>query len=444
MKKNKKKGSSLLTLTWMVLLTATLCACGKKEPASIKEEDREMLQEPDAESLREKMEVPEKVDDSLLLPDGSEIPFTAEISVPDASYVGMYQLEAVELTSDYMEDVCQSFFDQGEYEIVWPSYIYSYEELEEKFNAAREIIETDDYGGLLYHDWLDYGNRLEHYTDEWEPYQVSDPGNRLVIYPGPPETESAYKYGSIDNAYVRADGMIGGKKTRITFMEDQENGTCHISLETDQSIDTYCQEYTESMIGPLPTAFVQTEEEAAQMAKEYMELLGLSDMELIDTIYLMVYDDDYSGEFGEVGDISTYRFTFGLCKNDVSMVYDKSGRGTVTIDIGPEGLEKLYAISPYRVVSSLTEETELLTFAQANEAAKAYMEKNSIYYSTYEDTIEFGYEVVKYEDGDILLPVWVYLTGSETYRVAYCMINAVDGTVIKPVIETQMESIFYQ
>lgn len=461
----KAKKRKMISFFMLILLPGILCACGEKRPVSVVVEND--TSQTDGESLKSKMEVPEKVYFEVPTGSGTQI-FSPEIAVPEATSVGVYQLEEIVLTTDYMNEFCKNIFD-GAYDVILPNYIYTREELESRRDVLLEKVEAEavtamtegDYQSCFLHsDLQDIENRLENYKEEWETCQVIDPEYTLMFYPAPdsstPEvseyadgdTGIFYYYLQSDDiscAYVMAEGMVEGRLARVTFMETPGQHSYHIRLDFEKDARNYYKEYPKHETEYLDTAYVQTEAEAIEMAEEYVEKLGFSDMALIHTEYLMEYDTDFSGKFGEMGKLTGYQLTFGLCKNGVSVMYYPEYRGTISVDIGSNGLEGMYIRAPYRIVSGMTEESELLSFEQIQKIAEIAIEARSTgsIFQIYQvlDKIEFGYEIVSYEDGDILMPAWRYGKdyNSRLFYI-YFTINAVDGSILPRITEGDLDA----
>lgn len=416
-------------------------------------------------SLKERLGVPDQMECTLQLETGGNSEFSADILFPDAASAGLYELEAVELTTDYMKEVCNAFFDNGNYEILWPSYIYTQTELEKQYETVSEEVNAwteDSYqSSFLNMDCEDLAGRIHGYKEEWETFQVEEPGNAPVLYPSPIQ-EEAYGYDMIDGEryehhegqleniydiykYVMAEGKLDGRTARFNFIQDTVDGHYYIRLDFDRDVRDRYEEYTVQEAELYKKAFVYTEEEAAGMAQEYVTTLGLTEMGLVHTSYLMFQDHETNSEgFGNAGTLSAYRFTFGLYKNGVPMISHSEHNydGTVTVDIGPEGLEGMYVRSPYLVVSTLTDSTELMTYEQFVEAAKPQIEENPPYFL--EPVIEFGYLVVNYEGGDALVPVWRYGEIDPSGDIdTITLISAVDGERIDDTDLHDVESTTY-
>lgn len=327
----------------------------------------------------------------------------------------------------------------------------------EKIHSEMQEWSDDVYqSNFLWHDAIDLIDRLDAWQEEWEQYIVSDPGNDLVIYPTPVSDDSAIRideynenrtYYSFSNPdYVTAEGTINDRNARISFMKAGDL-LCDIKVQIDHDDrrDTGYNTYTKERVQLLQMkeAFVYTEEAAIGLANEYLESVGMTGYQPINIDYLGEYDMDQNEYL--LPPLTGYRITFGLCKNDVSMLYDAQYRGMITIDIGAEGLIGMYFQTPYMIVSNLTDDTELLTFEQISDVAKSYMSESANYQGV--DRIEFGYMVESYEDGQTLIPVWKYMYDDDPqYGIpafTAFIINAIDGSMVMSVETDQMTPVFY-
>lgn len=447
----KKRTCQRIAIILMTLLTGTICACGKKPPVDIMGSEEDDQRE-NKESLKERIGVPNEVKHQLQ----TGITITLDVDMPDCTSVGIYELEMVDLTTNYMDGVCKKIFDNGTYQILWPSYIYTKEELQEKVDVAGgEVLGWTDEGfhsHFLRCDWIDALHRVETWKEGWENYVVSDPGNDLVLYPSPARDYSGieeiqdniYNDPSIgDPDYVRAEGTIHDKLARMIFMKANDRIQVAIEMEKDAySWNTeYTKEYAETI--RIKETFVYTEEAAIQMAADYIDQFGLAGYEPINVSYLAEHDENFNFQ-NELGSLTGYRITFGLCKNDVSMLYDSYYEGIIIVDIGAEGLMRISLRNPYMIVSTLTENSELLTFDQICAIADEKMTDMPELYIDL-NKLEFGYVIENYDDGAVLIPVWRYVNDNVNLHTsfAYFMINAVDGSIVEPKRFDDMDYYFW-
>lgn len=121
MKKNTWIGKrKWIALTFVSSMIVTLCACGNKKTLEIMNSE-DQVQEKNEVTLKEKLQVPEEVEYQF----DTGTTFTAEVVIPDCTSAGVYEVETLDFTTNYMDDFCKNIFDGGKYNILWPSYIYT-------------------------------------------------------------------------------------------------------------------------------------------------------------------------------------------------------------------------------------------------------------------------------------------------------------------------------
>lgn len=417
---NKLKNLRLLKNTAIaiaaVMAVTMLNGCGKEKKKELGELT-DNFQDESEQSLKDKLGVP----DGSVTYDYGDSQVDVAVDFPECSKVGVYELEQVSLTSEYMTQMAESIFDEGEYEIVWPCYIMTEEQLMEGFEEKGEIITSsgiDDGGYLSYFvfwDWCMYSNELDAHNTETE---IENPGDVLTMY-----YRDANGY-----SYVCADGTINGENYRLTFSYDAE---IHIELAKERNADDYYNEYSEEYVDLLSMDkdIIYTEQEACDMAYSIIEKMGLSGTEFVDRLYILEESEEINGPLY----VNGYKMIYGLGQDDVSMLYDRYSdlAGYIYLYIGNDGLIEMSVNMPYNILSCMEEDTELLSFSQIEEISKPILKEHELTGAV--DKITFGYVVADYEGKDVLLPVWGFIGWADTdNETLFIMLNAIDGSVVEP------------
>jgi hypothetical protein len=466
-KENIKRNRRRLFGIWLLLL-GLLAGCGKKEISNLENDGSNTISDSqeNAALLKNVLGVTEDKIQHKDEVDNFVWNVNAEISVPDADKVGIYNLETLDTDPDTLTAIAEKVFDNGEYDIIWPYYTMTDEEREDIYIPIQEELSqyenddqntgasqtTDDtnisdigFSYFKFEDLISYaiyhdedGNR----EDEHDvAYEVADKGDKLCIYPSNEEGEG----------YVTAEGYIDGKLSRLTF----NNYYNEVSVKIVQDHD-YCLQYSvvTNLSSSTKIGCSYTEDEAKEIAEEYMDSLGLYEYSVTDTAYLRTLADSTENNVVSGYNMVGYIFCFGLTIDNVPVINQYApfsgisvgqldngyvfNDGTdkackVYVSVTSEGVIECQTESAY-TYSKDTDDVTLLTFNQIDEAARSivvnkYADASSNYKSEYDIyNIQFGYTFAYENDKNLLMPVWCYSSNAgigDEYPVIN--INAISG-----------------
>ncbi len=214
------------------VLAAALAGCGnggKKNDVLV---DMENLGTDDTEGkgLKEQLGIDEGHVSYQIENTGLKV--DADITVPDAEYAGIYDMQPHELTSEEMKEIADSLFDNGQYTVWYPPEVYAQEERDRLYDEYSEYIGTfvpfEDASYIMVSRYLDF-DRVCNNTEYKNEYVQNNPDGEFVFY------DIGDGYSNIINeggvywsaerehwSYVYAEGTVDGKSCRLTFMQGKD------------------------------------------------------------------------------------------------------------------------------------------------------------------------------------------------------------------------------
>ncbi len=419
---NKK----ILILLNLCMLATLFSGCGQNNDSEISEEYIET--DMSESGLAEKLEMTDsdyKVE--VYNTCGFDFNFysmNADVVIPDTDSMGVYSLESVEIDESYAKETAKTIFDDGEYEDISSRNLNDVEKRERIDELDKVLFDEDEE-----HSVIDY-------------YIEADTSSALSDY--------AYKYAA-DYLY---EGSINGNRALIGMKGNLENDGSQIYIATDADYDESYSLMTLERAEELNLNTISctyTVEEAQEIAKRYIEKLGLYNYGLLRYVYKMVQNDE------GILTPSGYVFYYGLSVNGATALFDEYGeldneivneniinayKGQITVCVDSSGLSFLEA-NPYTISGTDTSDAELLTFSQIYEAIINILDNEGMnnyeYYSSMKVTteaiyyigkIELGYYITEDETScKILIPAWAYY---EEYGDCYIrkLQNAINGEEI--------------
>ncbi len=370
----------------------------------------------------------------------------------------VYEVEKVHVSDDYLKQLASNVFDYGEYEILQLENSYSAaEQLAALDTMETELAQIAEENNKAYEVSPKY-KRIDSFLDEDDAGVVYAFEDGQVIYENMEEDmKKGLIQGKINDEtyelyYFNQDlSMIFGP---YGFVE----GICLYPVK-GRSFKTGC----ERLVSPEDVKVTENAcnyNEAVVAAQDIVEKLGFVNYEIADSYVLMedeeqtgiIIDGSLSNGMGGVSVPNGYRFAFTPNMDGMGIGYyhytsvatldyidsattsinkDKiSIQPSVVVDIDDTGVTRVYMEGLVDVKQSISSDTKLMSFEQADAIAKKTFEE--IYTVNAQVTqIRLEYVVVKYENQYALVPAWVYYRqdyGGEAMTLF--AINALDGTPI--------------
>ncbi len=404
----------------VISAAVVLSACGQENISSEIAEDYNELESADSEKLSERLGVTDTIayEDEIEYNGFKYYSVDAEVIVPDTNKMGVYNLSDTDMDEEYAVEMVETAFDDGEYtEITW----------------NRDYADTDAY--------VDPEKMIEEFE---KSLSDSEEEHSLVDYY---KWADAYAYingNSLEYADYLYEGKMNGERVLAGFKNHTDSSGSVMYILRD---DDYDEQYTitdsakAERLGISNIECAYTADEAQVIAEEFISELGFNDYGFMRYDYKMCADD--SGTTKPFG----YLFYYGLSVSGATSLMkpytDARGEsitheislheavGQLIIGVDSDGVFYFEAFSPYTITETDTDDAELLSFEQINDAYSHIMENESydavFTTTTYIDKISLGYYIVKDDDGEvILIPVWAFWDDD----IVDMYINAINGEEI--------------
>ena len=397
---------------------------------------------------------------------GVNLKVDADVDTVLPDNVQVYEVEKVHVSDDYLKQLASNVFDNGEYEIL---------QLENSYSAAEQLA------------WLEtMDTELAQIAKEHnKAYEVSPKYKRINFFLDEDDAGVVYDFedGQVIYENVEEDmrkGLIQGKINDETF----ELYYCGQDLSANygpygfsEGICLYpvkgisFKAGCERLVSPEDVKVTENAcdyHEAVVAAQDMVEKLGFVNYEMADSYVLMedeeqtgvIIDGSLNNGMGGVSVPNGYRFAFTpnmdgrgigyyhstsiatldyidstatLTNDSTATLINKdkiSVQPSVVVDVDDTGIIRVYMEGMVDVKQSISSDTKLMSFEQADAIAKKTFEE--IYtVNAQVSQLRLEYVVVKYENQYALVPAWVYYRqdyGGEAMTLF--AINALDGTPI--------------
>ncbi|MCM1272656.1 MAG: hypothetical protein NC225_10015 [Clostridium sp.] len=433
----KKVCKSVIIFGMAVLLSA----CGKankddiaydlKENAGMEAGDGNAAEESDGN------EIPDTI--SYTVEAGGRIT-TVDAKVYAEGYgeVPTFTATEYENKDEFVLKYAQKLFDNGEYDNVKPYGILSRAELEAELQFFQERYEDKANSNVSYIEYMlenyNEDNYVEYpddkivYTVTETSISVSDEGEEVNTFTN-------------EQAYLR--GNVNGKLWAMTYEKDDLLGLAYL--------DANCLDEDYIVVETLGMNEVNVDnpcnrEGAEASAKQFLDGLGLDNMELLHTVQnnVMVSETELA--------VDGYTMVFGMSENGTHLLFAyepvqttmEAGRidfaavqPYVVVCVNNNGVCSFSILGNYMEPETAAKQSEMLSFEQVNEFAKEEFERMiSKEFAVYTvGSVEFGYVYITYDGiSYAVVPVWRYYdSGSERdtkEKTAVVTVCALDGSII--------------
>lgn len=394
-------------------------------------------------------EVPEKLE-LKLTGEKRDVNIYADITVPDA-YKKCQVVELVrdDFTDEDIVNLAEQVFDSDSYFLCMPSNPCTPEyfaEVHPKLTYMRDTLE--DEGNALYYINQDIGIYEQYQQEPSEFDNLEETDGTLRFY-----TEKNGDY--VDRECCSIIGTINGEYYSLIF--EKSKGACYAWLFKYGMNEATNEVGSENLtVKQLGNTCTYTEEEAVELATEYVESLGFTDMVPVHTNHVVRREDvnGYSIYFGRV--YENYHLTYttdNFIINRYSHITNEEAENhtgyttmeCIRIEVGDDGVREFEISSPMKQGEVMTENAVLLPWDNVNQVANETLLKAADDESRniVIEQIELGYGIEKKDNRVALVPVWYYFdinsvddSGYRYTKTSVLEINALDGSIIKaPVIE---------
>ncbi len=394
-------------------------------------------------------QVPEKLDEKIT-GEEKDVTIYADITVPDA----YKKCQVVELIRDDFTDedivsMVETVFDEGSYFLCmpsWPCTSEYYAEVHPKLTYMRDSLPDEGNALIEINQTI---SRYEQYQQEASEFDYQE------------ETDGTLRfYSSSNGEFVEKEcceivGTIDG--VYYTLLFEKSKGACYAWLfKYGMNEDTREVSSDNIDVKLMGNTCIYTEEEATDIAVEYIEKLGINDMIPVHVNHIVRREDvnGYSVYFGR--SYENYHLTYttdNFTINRYSYITEEeaddfAGYTTmecIRIEIGDEGVRGFELSSPMKQGEIMTENAVLLPWDSVNKVACETLSKaaDDQGKTIVIKQIELGYGIEKKDNRVAIVPVWYYFdinAVDDSYRytkTSILEINALDGSIIKGVPEGQ-------
>ncbi|MBP3326240.1 MAG: hypothetical protein J6L77_07495 [Coprococcus sp.] len=434
----KKIIRNLCVIPLAVLLAISSVGCGKKEDVSNDIQNLESGETADS-GLKEKLGIEETHVSYEIGSTGVGV--EADITIPDAGNVGIYEMQPRELTSEYMKSVADKLFDDGEYSIYYPAAVYNMDDRKAFYSEATKELEENPTQ-LVNSRWFDLYLTLEAgetkyvqgnlNTDEFAFYDIGDTNGYITSL-----LMNIFR----QFEYVYAEGNVDGKRSRITFFRYKDGAeTYAMGVETEMNRDYYYMEDYDNKINNDmygTPALSHTDEELEILIDDYLSKFGFEEFGISDRKLLCLFNSAETVEQQLASKAAIgYCYILTREKAKVQNHYDEIGGEQIKLYITAEGIVGSQFVNMYDIANDKETDTTLLKWEQIDEIFQnqviADYESKGKRKSVKCNRIEFEYRVTNIDDHMIMTPVWIYSVVDDYLKKeeVFMIINAVDGTVI--------------
>lgn len=439
------------------VLAAVLAGCGTGGKKNDVLEDMENLGADDAEGkgLKEQLGIDE--DHVSYQIENTGLKVDADITVPDAEYAGIYDMQPHELTSEEMKKTADSLFDNGQYTVWYPPEVYEQEERDRLYDEYSEYIGTfvpfEDASYIMVSRYLDLDrvcNNTEYKNEyvqnnldgEFAFYDIGD-GYSNIINEGGVYWSAEREHWS----YVYAEGTVDGKTFRLTFVQGKDadnklNDINKMVITAERRFFDYYNdeladnELNHNMYGT--PGMLYTDEEIETQIKNYLKKFELDDFVIEDKYLLQAYNTqiETSKQIENTAVGYCYILTREQNKIPAHYMYGEAGQEIIRLYVTVEGIVMCEVMNRYEISSEKVKETTLMKYEEIdkifqNQVVKDYEDRGRNYDWNC-NHIEFMYKLTNIDNQMVLIPVWVYSEVNEYMTKEDIMvINAVDGTVLE-------------
>lgn len=503
-----KRGRMSVTLALVMCLACSMTGCGKKNVA---EELQELGDGSSVETLGEtgdssnkagnnsdkaekggdevmaetgalakKLGVPEEPLDYTVKMDGGTRQYNVDAEVlVAADQVGVYEEQLLNLTEDKVMAYARNLFDGGNYEQIKPYAACTKDELTLLKSDAEKTASERSYT-YVEDEWYDQEKLneldfyLEHYIEPVEKYEEGKYYNCQYYKAAKMDSDLA-GYLLYYSRIMILEGTIGGTPYQlVAYQADPAYGDCvnsYLRLYREGETWSQCSwqpstgHFTNGDNWSQENICELTEEEAMNTAKDYMDMMGFDNMEVVQKEYLFWQrtpagsqeDDAYSPETVLDG----YSFHMARTYDKVSGMYIPTGwewlsgdgssyaeQESYVVNVDSRGIVSVETGTLYENTKTVSEDTELMSFTEIDKKAQTVFEEEIGKLMNDDEegeekcqdanrpliritNVKLAYANLQYEGKFKLMPVWIYTSLMNNLEYPEIIINAVDGTRVK-------------
>lgn len=442
---DKKRAGSRRAFAILLACLFLFSGCGKQDELEedMSRVDTDISSDSDAE--QETVDIPEHLTYTLGT-SGYKFNVDADVTATGYQNVKVYEQIPGTVDDEYLKNLAERIFDDGEYEVVKPYNLCSMEELQEEDQFLRELYEE---AGVEYPSWKIYT-----YIENYNENNVSELPEGTLIY----HYEETVEGGTVGFESCSLRGLVDGNMAELCYQSTVgEAGTLYVRRYVSDHVYTNCSteyELASTLYGENSCNL----EEASRTAQDIIYNMGYTDMKQI-AVQHRVINDGAESETSIY--MNGYRFIFVretdgieniLGEMSYAIVNDSvgenigdfpgAGQEYISVDIDSTGMVGICFGMWYEKGAQLSDKPSTLSFEQVDAIAQDYMNDLLEYYNQYTGSYEYnivavrlGYITLLYDAQYTLVPVWVYVQEKAFADQALDSIsfgvNALDGSIVQ-------------
>lgn len=399
----------------------------------------------------------------------AELDVNAVVDTRVPEHVTTMKVKKHKVDDEFLKKLAHDIFDRGEYEVL-PSTGCKVDELNSTIADMKMSLDSKahEYGGAF--EPSDYYWRLKSLEASLDMGESVDDSVEGMIK-GEHFYEDDGVEGDYEICYIK--GMIDNKPYILEYelCDYSPNDKGYFDRECIQIIPMDGQQIRGSYINLNDGDKLYAENEvdynsALALAEDCISQLGFDDYALTETFHALC-DKDASGVIDpfdsmkedsgvQMNSLETtqnlgkngYRFIFTPGIDGLQVAYlDTAGRSTleydaeamlakawkqpvIQIDIDVTGVRDIKINGIYDFEEALTDNSNLISFSQADKAAQDAFEADYEEYANVND-IQLKYVIAEYDDESVMIPAWVYYRGGMAgEHQGLFAVNALDGSII--------------
>ncbi len=445
----KKRAGSRRAFAILLACLFLFSGCGKREKL---EEDMSRVDtdiSSDSDAGKETVDIPEHLTYTL---GTSGYKFNVDADVTAAGYqnVKVYEQNPGTVDDEYLKNLAEHIFDDGEYEVIKPYNLCSMEELQEENQFLQELYE--EAGKDEYPSW-----KIDAYIDNYNEENVSELPEGTLIYHYYEET---FEEGTIGFESCTLRGLVDGNMAELRYQSTEgESGTLYVRRYVCDHVYKNCNteyELASTLYGENSCNL----EEASRTAQDIIDNMGYTDMKQL-AVQHRVINDGSEAEPETSIYLDGYRFIFVRETDGIEnilgempyavIINDSVGEDIdglpgacqefISVEIDSTGVVGITFGMRYERGEQLSDQPSMLSFEQVDAIAQDYMNDKLEFYNQHSDDYTFqivavrlGYVTLLYDTQYTLVPVWVYVKendfADQTLDSISFGVNALDGSIV--------------
>lgn len=448
MKKKLVMKMAVLSLSAFAMLSLT--ACDNKKQVDYTTEATEGI----ADTMIE-AEIPDKVSYELE-GEGGTIIVDADIILPENhDKCTVMEYSKVRFTDEDVKRLAEQIFDKDSYFLYMPYTDLQIDLAKDKLTSIKDASTDDREKYTLQQELIKLNSRLDNLNPV---YNDIEPIEDVKLYTIPAEDEWHPEYEK-----CCLIGTIEGRYYYLFIAQAVNNGNVIMRLQLLRDMNMYESNGNQGPnsleVQVYENQCAYSRDEAIKLATEYIQSLGYTDYEVVETFDCK---ENAYGPSQDIRDLSSYNIYFArkidgykTCFNTSNfpdifmdtlnsdlMIGGATPAEYIRVNVDSDGIGELFVFNPMKEERVLESNAQLLPFENIDGMAKEFLQSTidhsyegmQIQTMTIKEIeLGYGYTYDMETDRYALIPVWFYIIddnreNSDYRRRDHISYNAMDGT----------------